>query len=377
MSTLLDPTPAPPPSARTRSRQQLSGAPDSQAIRIGIAGTLLIHLIFLLIAPHLEPRIEEGYFASPDDSGRTFDIEMDSETFFAPPPPQQFVEVNPDAPENVPDRTDNFGARNQQVAQETPTPEGESESPATEGQTEIESTAIVSGDRAEQEAEPAPVVPPTPEEVAEINEAIQEAARRALDPLPGEDRVEGDNPDGFGSSVVPLPTNPVPIPERIEGDPNATEAEGAASGSSFRVDPSRPAPRPSLASSNLRPAFVTERVDGTSNLGVIAHNALKTEYGAYLSRIIETVDRQWSNDIRGKWRAGFSYPLAGSRVKVKFKLMKSGEVAIVEVDGTADTLWSRVAVDAIAQRAPYGEWTDDMIAVLGESTEITFTFHYQ
>ena len=53
------------------------------------------------------------------------------------------------------------------------------------------------------------------------------------------------------------------------------------------------------------------------------------------------------------------------------------EVAIVEVDGTADTLWSRVSVDAIAQRAPYGEWTEEMIRVLGEKTEITFTFHYQ
>jgi hypothetical protein len=376
MSTILDPKPAPPPLPHER-RRQLTGAPDRKAIQIGVVGTLLIHLLLFLIAPHLEPQGTGEFFPAADDGSRTFDIEMDAETFFTPPPPQQFVEVNPDAPENTPDRTDNFGARNQQVAQETPTPDGESESPATEGQTEIESTAIVSGDRAEQDAEPVPVVPATPEEIAELNEALEQAARRALDPLPGTERIEGDNPDGFGSSVVPLPTNPVPIPERVEGDPNATEAFGAASGSPFRVDPTRPAPRPTLAARDLRPAFIAERVDGTSNLGVIAHNALKTEYGSYLSRIIETVDRQWANNIRGKLTGGFSYPLAGSQVKVKFRLMKSGDVAIVEVDGTADTLWSRVSVDAIAQRAPYGEWTDDMVTILGESTEITFTFFYQ
>ncbi len=374
MSSLLEPKPAPPPSSRAR-RSSLAGNPESRAIQIGVVGTILIHLLLLLLAPHFEPRGGGLPLASADDPNRSFDIQMDSDTFFTPP--QNFVEVNPDAPENTPDRTDNFGERNQQVAQETPTPDGQSESPATEGQTEIQSTAIVSGDRAEEEAQFVPAPPPTPEEIQEINEAIEAAARLAQDPLPGTERIEGANPDGFGSSVVPLPQNPMPIPERIEGLPNVTETDGTADGSTFRVDRSRPAPRPSLAASNLRPAFISERVEGTSNLGVVAHNALKTEYGAYLARIIETVDRQWSNNIRTKLQGGFSYPLSGSRVKVKFRLLKSGDVAVVEVDGTADTLWSRVSVDAIAQRAPYGPWTDDMIAILGESTEITFTFHYQ
>jgi len=374
MSSLLEPKPARPPSPRERE-SALTWTPESRAIQIGIIGTILIHLLLLLLAPHLEPRGGGLAFSSSDDPKRSFDIQMDSDTFFTPP--QNFVEVNPDAPENTPDRTDNFGERNQQVAQEVPTPDGQSESPATEGQTDIESTAIVTGNRAEEESQFVPAPPPTPEEVQEINEAIEAAARLAQDPLPGTERIEGTNPDGFGSSVVPLPQNPMPIPDRIEGLPNVTETDGMANGSTFRVDPSRPAPRPSLAASNLRPAFITERVNGTSNLGVVAHNALRTEYGAYLSRIIETVDRQWSNNIRSKLQGGFSYPLSGSRVKVKFRLMKSGDVAIVEVDGTADTLWSRVSVDAIAQRAPYGPWTDDMIAILGESTEITFTFHYQ
>lgn len=376
MSTLLEPKPAPTRPDRGKRFPPLTGSSDKRAIQIGIGGTILIHILLLWLAPLIEHR-GGGLAVAPSDEGQTFDIQMDSDTFFAPPLPQQFVEVNPDAPENVPDETNNFGERNQQVAQETPTPDGESESPATEGQKEIQTSAIVSGDRAEQETEFVPAPPPTPQEIQEVNEAIQEAARQAQDPLPSTEKSEGDSPDGFGGTVVPLPVNPMPIPERIAGERDATEANGAERGSLFRVDPSRPAPRPSLAASNLRPAFITERVDGTSNMGVIAHNALKTDFGAYLSRIIETVDRQWSNNIRGKLQGGFSYPLAGSTVKVKFNLLKSGEVAIVEVDGTADTLWSRVSVDAIAQRAPYGEWTEEMIRVLGEKTEITFTFHYQ
>jgi len=36
-----------------------------------------------------------------------------------------------------------------------------------------------------------------------------------------------------------------------------------------------------------------------------------------------------------------------------------------------------VAPTAITDRAPYGTWTDDMKAVLGEQQEMTFTFYYQ
>jgi hypothetical protein len=34
-------------------------------------------------------------------------------------------------------------------------------------------------------------------------------------------------------------------------------------------------------------------------------------------------------------------------------------------------------MSAITKPAPYGPWTDDMKAVLGEQQEMTFTFYYQ
>jgi TPR repeat protein len=130
------------------------------------------------------------------------------------------------------------------------------------------------------------------------------------------------------------------------------------------------------STSLVRPAFLSERVDETSNLNVIAHNALRREYGAYLARIIDAVNTQWDKNIRAKLEGGFSYPLAESKVRVTFRLNKEGDVSILNVDGSADTVWSRVPVDAVAQRAPYGVWSDDMIANMGNSTDITFTFSY-
>lgn len=369
------------PAKRRRAGPAGMRAGDRRSIQVGVGATILVHLLLLWLAPRWQTDFIPFESAGPTYAERTFDIEMEPEMFAEPEEETlgQFVEVNPDAPENTPDQTDNFGAQNQQAAQEVPSPDGTSEAPAVEGQTEIETTSIVSGTRSEPtEAEPAP--PPPPEVLQEIQEAleaaVEEAARQAQTPLPGFEEVEGKSEDSFGSSTVRLPENPQQVAEAIEGALESTQPQGASRGS-FRVDPTRPAPRPSLSTSDLRPAFITERVEGTDRMGVVAHTALRTEYGAYLGRIIEAVDRQWSNSVRTGLQGGLSYPLAGSTVKVKFQLMKSGELSILEVDGTADTLWSRFCVDAIAQRAPYGVWTEDMIRVLGESQEITFTFHYQ
>ena len=50
---------------------------------------------------------------------------------------------------------------------------------------------------------------------------------------------------------------------------------------------------------------------------------------------------------------------------------------IVSVDGTAGNQAQKGCMAAITARAPYGPWTEDMIAVLGDSQELTFTFYYQ
>ncbi|GAB1487731.1 hypothetical protein MASR2M8_01720 [Opitutaceae bacterium] len=360
---------------------RLSKDSDTRSVQIGLIGTVLIHVLLLWLAPKLESKFGSAVVvqSGANSSSSSFEIELAPDAFTAPelPSPQRFVEVNPDAPDNAPDKTQNFGAQNQQVAQEVPDPDGKSDAPAVEGQKEIESTAIVSGSRNPEPAEITQVQPPSPEVMQEIQQALQEAARQAQNPLPGTEKIDGDSAEGIGSNIVKLPENPQAVPERIEGTTDATQREGSATGGAFRVDPSRPAPRPTLNSSQVRPAFLAERVEGSSNLGVIAHNALRTEYGAYLARIIDAVDTQWDKNIRAKIQGGVSYPLANSKVTVKFSLNKDGDVAIVNVDSTTDTVWSRVCVDAVAQRAPYGVWSADMIAAMGDSTEITFTFHYQ
>jgi hypothetical protein len=386
---------APPESAPPPSRRQPRPAPwtrgsqfERRSIRIGIVGTIVIHLLLLWLAPKFESRfMGSGLTMVPPgaDPARNFDIELSAEDFLQPPPPpHRFVEVNPDAPDNPPDQTDNFGARNQQLAQETPDPNNRGDMPSTEGKEEINSTAIVSGTRSEP-TPPVEAPPPAPTNQTEPNEATEAAAtpQLAQDPLPGYEKIEGDSPEGIGSNVVKLPENAQPDPnatEQIEGVRDPAEARLDGRGLYFRPDPSRPQPRPQLAQSQIRPTIMANRVDGTSNMGVRAHSALKTTYGEYLNRVIEVVDAEWNRTIQEKLSRRFSFPITGSKVEVTFLLEKSGKVVISKVDGNAGQLWDSVAVEAIAAPARYsegyGKWSDDMIAILGDRQELVFTFFY-
>ena len=118
----------------------------------------------------------------------------------------------------------------------------------------------------------------------------------------------------------------------------------------------------------FNPEFATQTIEPT------AVDARWSNYGAYLQRMIESVQLQWEHLLR----ESKVNPTTGSSVTVKFVMDSKGLIArIVNVDSTAKDAAERACMSAITDRAPYGEWTDDMKAVLGEEQEMAFTFYYQ
>ncbi|HWA87108.1 MAG TPA: hypothetical protein VG710_12845 [Opitutus sp.] len=355
-----------------RTWLRLWNDPDTRSVIVGVIGMLLVHLLLLGTAPYLLRSDRVGSVIRPHSSSRQFNIEIAPEVFAPPrpkPPPNRFVETNPNAPENVPDKTNNFAAQNQQVAQEKPTPNGKSDRPAMEGQKEIHSTQIVSGmlDRPQPQT-PVPPAPQTPKETART------APRRQENPLSGFEKKIGEDADAFGTGKAAHVEGAKAIPEKIEGMQNAPVVEGATSAAPA-IDPKHPRPRPMIVKSiQARPAIFEENKFGTQNVGVIGVSAEFSNYGAYLQRLVETVDREWRKIIADST----TYPTPGTHAIVKFQLNDKGVVsAIVNVESTAGDQGTQSCVSAITNRSPYGEWTDDMKAVLGKSQELTFSFYYQ
>jgi hypothetical protein len=136
-----------------------------------------------------------------------------------------------------------------------------------------------------------------------------------------------------------------------------------------------PVPRPQVVGQqHVRPAIFHENEIGKRHGGVAAWDAKWSNYGQYLQKLIEAVQAQWER-ILTESRV---YPTSGTTVTVKFKLNKDGRISeIVSVEGTAGTLAERACTSAITVPAPYGPWTDEMIAILGESQELTFAFYFQ
>ncbi len=349
--------------------------PDTRSVLIGILGVVLIHLLLWLLGPAVLRFEAVPVAARPESTERNFSIELEPEVKVQPQPkpadPFRFVETNPEAPENVPDKTNNFAAQNQQVAQEKPTPEGRSDRPALEGRTDIESNQIVSGRLTQpQEFTPAPPppteAPPAPEVVA--------APRREQNPLSGVEKVEGENLEGIGSSLAKRLERAEAVPERVEG---TKEGEGATAQPAPRpaIDPRRPQPRPQLVKTiQTRPAILAENKFGTTNIGPTAVDARWSNYGAYLQRMIDSVQIQWERIVIEQK----ANPVGGSSVTVKFVMNDEGRIVDIGVENsTANDTATRACVSAITDRMPYGPWTDDMKAVLGDRQQMTFTFYYQ
>jgi len=144
----------------TTQSAQLNPRPDiperdrtDYSIAIGLACTLLFHLLLVWLAPEFDltkfSGVHGGISVTSANKGKTFDFEL------AQPPlvpkerdPFKFVETNSAAPDNIPDKTTNFSNRNQQTAQEVAAKEKDPENrPSVQGQDTIKSDAIVSGDK--------------------------------------------------------------------------------------------------------------------------------------------------------------------------------------------------------------------------------------
>lgn len=97
-------------------------------------------------------------------------------------------------------------------------------------------------------------------------------------------------------------------------------------------------------------------------------------HAAYLQRVIAAVQSQWDHNLT----ESKVYPKSGTRVSVKFAMDAKGRITkILNVESTAGDPGSRACVSAITDRAPYGDWTDEMRAAFGEQQEMAFTFYYQ
>lgn len=372
----------PPPSAEELAivaRRREEARAERWPMVLGVIGTVVFHLLMYVGAETI-PFGGASSAASDDEAATLRDkYEKQELTFLLaddtpPPSPQQFTETNPDAPENDPGATSFYGARNQQAAQPEPGND-HSERPRTSGEAK-DSTAIVTGSR-QPPVEAVPLAGANGQNGAGMQAVVvgNPSQARATDPLPGFEKLTGDNPEGIGTNIGTARSGKAESEKHQDG-----KAEGAAetqqmlavNGGGMPGAPGRPAPRPRPKLQNVRPSVLANQPLSASNVGATAVNSRLTAAGVWWDEFISTVDAQFQK-LAEEMTAR---PPSRSTVVIHFTVNAQGEVRILDVQGedTAGRVATYVCLDSIRARAPYRPWTQDMINMFGAEEEVTISF---
>jgi hypothetical protein len=357
------------------------GAPEKDhsdySIIIGLTCTLLFHLLLLWLSPNFAfekfAGSHSGITVTNSNKGKSFDFELAQPTVKEKErDPFKFVETNSAAPENIPDKTPNFSNRNQQSAQEVAAKELDPEHrPSVQGQDEIKNdAAIVSGDMAPPQL---PTAPSTDTQAKDSQDRVEQKARAEQVPLTGFDKTEGKSDEGIATNVAKSKSPTNNAQEALEGAPDAKDPTGALVNVA-QSQRAQPKERPRLSSVSLnRTTILTNRAPGVANIGVRGIDARWSEYGEYLQELQEIVQVQWYK-ILGESRVS---PPRGTHVSVTFRINSKGETEIVKVEDFGSGKQGVFSCqNAITYPQPYRKWTEQMIALLGESQEMTFDFYY-
>lgn len=336
----------------------------------------LLHLATLVLLPE---RLLPAHRVSESREAVIYDLTL------IDPATLRFVEANPEAPENEPDRKDQYSFRAQQAADENPLSTADN-APRVEGETD--SQKILEG-----QLEQAPPVPPgvyspqalpgegngpdggTPGETAQ-------ATPLPVPPMPPPDfiRQKPVSEAGPGSRVeqtalapkeVAQPTPDAPIPVYRPSTESEPSVEGDGSGGAVEARPA-PRPRPRLAPELLSGPLMQSN-SSANRRGALAIDATFSEFGEYEQQFYAVVQTAWYQEIE------FFRPIdTGTRVHVRFRMRADGSVDQLEtVDTTASKIASLICETAITKRSPFRPWSKEMVEVFGRERWINIVFHYR
>lgn len=298
---------------------------------------------------------------------------------------QRFIETNPDLPSNEPDTADAFAARNQQASQTKEASSSFKENPFIDGSTD-NSHKVTSGDLNTQQPPASASTPNTQNLSQPANQSQPVTSSATIESEPFKD--EPLQEEGITSIFYPnqnkkqksqqttiekiIPIDPL-SPTVDNPVPNKIPSLSPPSQQPASVQPTQPRPRPRVAPDVLYGEILKSKGNAIPAQGN-ALNAKFNAFGDYLQQMYEIIGLQWyalnrnTNTIRDE---------IASSVIIEFSIDQQGQVTRLEVkQSTAGTIATLICQDAIRSRAPFGQWTKEMIATLDEEEIIIFQFNY-
>ena len=348
---------------------------------LAFLATLFVHLGVILVVP------EE---LMPRNQGDTDEVQKEVKAYeisLVDPAEARFVEASPEAPENEPDRKDQYSYRAQQAADNSPLSDAANK-PKVDG--EEDSQKILQGS-----LEQAPPLEPgvyTPVARPGEDDGVQGGKLGAPNvlvlpqlakPLPAPNFIQQDPASALGPGsrvdfvgeapeVIEAPDPDAPIDVyRPQSMVEQTQKVGDGKGGSLEAQPV-PRTRPRLAPELITGPLMRSHAS-TSRRGSLAIDATFSEFGEYEQQFYAAVQTGWYQEIE------FFQPIdTSTRVQVCFTLYADGRVDKVKaVQTNASEIATFICETAITKRSPFRPWTKEMVQVFGQQRTLDVVFHYR
>lgn len=286
------------------------------------------------------------------------------------PDEMRFVEANPEAPENVPDRSKNYSYRNQQAADLNTSLIESSDKPFVDG---VEQSQKIMKGQFPQEA-----VNEVSHELNSTQQATKERIITPVVPLKGIDRPEfllpkinaelADSGSAILDSVDQIAAGSLDGNLQLYKPKEALEVAETTPTTSTNNAKFRPRLDPKLL-----PGPLMQSASSASRRGQIAIDSTFSEFGEYQQQFFAPVLGGWYQEIE------FYQPIdVSARVLVSLTLHSDGRVSSVKaLETSATEIATMICESAIAKRSPFRPWTKEMVEVFGKERTLTVLFIYQ
>ncbi|MFI3291764.1 MAG: hypothetical protein R3Y46_07800 [Opitutales bacterium] len=136
----------------------------------------------------------------------------------------------------------------------------------------------------------------------------------------------------------------------------------------------KPKKRPSI-DMKITSGILSNNKNRASELGSVAVDSSFSEFGAYQQRMLEAISRQW-NLLANEYSLA---NIANTVVVIEFYLNSKGSLTSFKtLYSNSSHIGITLCEHSIKTTAPYGNWTEDMIAVFGLNDQsVKITFHYR
>ena len=348
---------------------------------LAFLATIFVHLGVILVIP------DE---LMPQNKSDTNQARKEAEIYeisLVDPVEARFVEASPEAPENEPDRRDQYSYRAQQAADNSPLIDAANK-PKVDG--EEDSQKILQGSLQQTPPlEPGVYAPASRpgerhgEQGGELGAPDELVLPQLAKPIPAPNFIQQDPASDLGPGsrvdlvgeapeVFEVPDLDAPINVyRPQSVAEQAQKVGDSSGGTLEAQPT-PRARPRLAP-ELMVGPLMRSHGSTSRRGLLAIDATFSEFGEYEQQFYAAVQTGWYQEI------DFFQPIdTSTRVQVRFTLHADGRVENVKsVQTSASEIATFICETAITKRSPFRPWTKEMVQVFGQQRTLHVVFHYR